>query len=144
MNNILAEAAQIKGTPLGIGRELSPDIIAGRLFSFHDRAHFFHLQTTSYAQHKMLDDLYKGLVDAKDDISEYLLGIQAPQRFTSIVLEQTGDFSQEALTAFLEDGFNFSVSLCQYADTRNLEELCNLASDLQKLFVRSKYLNTLM
>ena len=122
---------------------LSPESIAGTLFSFHDRAHFFHLQTTSFAQHKMLDDLYNGLVGSKDTISEYLLGIQAPKRFSSFTIEQPGEFSKSALTSFLQQGFDFSVSLIEYADGKNLEQLANLASDLQGLFVRSQYLNTL-
>ncbi len=130
-------------TAAGKKQGLTPDDIAGRLFSFHDRAHFFHLQTLSFAQHKMLDELYKDLVESKDTICEFLLGVQAPKRFGGITIEQPGEFSAEAINTFLQDGFDFSMQLCSYAEDNNLEELCNLASDLQELFTKAKYLNTL-
>jgi len=124
-------------------KELTPDMIISKLFSFHDRAHFFHLQTTSYAQHKMLDDVYKELVDAKDDISEYLLGVQSPKRFTGITIEQPGEFSDKAVSTLLSDIFSFTVSLIEYAKSKNLEQLINMASELQGIAVRAQYLNTL-
>ena len=122
---------------------LTPEKIVGKLFSFHDKAHFLHLQTTSYAMHKNLDDLYKDLVDAKDSIAEYLLGIQAPKRLGTLVLDPVGIYSEMAVMDLLNEGFDFSVALCEYAEERTLEELCNMASDLQKLFVESRYLATL-
>lgn len=122
---------------------LTPDIIAGKLFSFHDKAHFFHLQTTGFAQHKMLDELYTELVGMKDEICEYLLGVQAPKRFGSLTIEQPGTFSDQTLTAFLQQGYDFSCQLCEYAEQNDYEQLCNMASDLQGLFVKSRYLNTL-
>jgi hypothetical protein len=91
----------------------------------------------------MLDDVYNSLVDSKDAISEYLLGVQAPQRFTNITIEQPGVFSPEAVTTLLDDIFNFTVTLIDYADSKNLEQLANLASDLQGVAARAKYLNTL-
>lgn len=145
-NNILAAAQQYRKEPrpeMDMGRMLTSDMIAGKLFSFHDRAHFFHLQTTSFAQHKMLDDVYNALVGSKDSISEYLLGVQAPQRFGSLIIEQPGVFSPEAVTTLLNDIFNFTVTLIDYADSKNLEQLANLASDLQGVASRAKYLNTL-
>lgn len=122
---------------------LTPDIIASRLFNMHTKAHFYHLQCTSFAQHKMLDELYEALEEHKDAICEYLLGIQAPKRFGILVNEPIEPFSDMVLTKFLNTGFDFSVSLCEHAEEMGLEELCNLSSNLQGSFVKAKYLNTL-
>jgi hypothetical protein len=122
---------------------LTPEVIIGKLFSFHDAAHFLHLQTTSFAEHKALDETYKDLVDLKDDISEYLLGIMAPKRFSSIKTDPIPSYSTANVTKFAQDIFDFSVQLCDWADEKHLEELCNLSSDLQKVGVKLKYLLTL-
>jgi Family of unknown function (DUF5856) len=122
---------------------LTPEKIVGKLFSMHNIAHFLHLQTTSYAQHKMLDDVYNGLVGSKDSIAEYLLGIQAPKRFGPITMDPIPGYSEGTVAAFLSQGFEFTCMLCEYAEQKELEELCNMASDLQGIFVRARYLNTL-
>lgn len=121
---------------------LTPDIIMSKLFNMHTKAHFYHLQTTTFAQHNMLDTLYKDLIESKDAISEYLLGIQAPKRFNSITTEPVEPFSEEAVARFLDEGFGFTVALCDYAEQRKLEELCNLSSNLQGSFAKAKYFNT--
>ena len=40
-------------------------------------AHFKHLQTQSYAQHKALQNYYEGIVDAADTIAEALQGCES-------------------------------------------------------------------
>lgn len=131
--------------PMGMGMSsgMTPDIIASKLFHMHSKAHFYHLQTTSFAQHNMLKGLYEDLEGSKDAICEYLLGIQAPKRFAGLTVEAVEPFTDESLAKFLNDGFQFTVSLCGYAEERNLEELCNLSSNLQGSFAKAKYLNTL-
>lgn len=133
----------LASAPIKNSSTLTPETIVSKLFYFHDCSHIYHLQTTSFAKHKMLDELYTALVDAKDGISEYLLGIQSPKRFGNITLEQVPVYSDENVTKMLEQGFQFSIRLCEYAESKNLEELCNKASDLQGDFVKAKYLNTL-
>lgn len=134
--------AEIKKLP-DTDNRLTPDKIAGVLFTLHARAHVLHLQTTSFAHHKALDKLYSGLEDSRDTILEYLLGIQAPKRFGNITIEQPGMYSEAAVTKLVNDCWQFTLDLCSYARTNNLEQLCNLASDLQGLVVKVKYLLTL-
>lgn len=126
-----------------VSRVLTPDTIAATLFWMHDAAVLFHLQTTSYAQHKMLDGLYTGLEGFKDSICEYLLGVQAPKRFSHITVDTIPVYSDVAVTKLLDTGFQFSISLCEYAEQKGYEQLCNLSSELQGLMVKSRYLNTL-
>ena len=131
--------------PMGMGMSsgMTPDSIMSKLFNMHTKAHFYHLQTTSFAQHKMLNELYDDLLESKDGISEYLLGVQAPKRFGALTQEPIEPFSEEAVARFLDEGFQFTVALCGYAEQKNLEELCNLSSNLQGSFAKAKYLNTL-
>lgn len=125
------------------GGALTPEEIVSKLFYYHNCAHIYHLATTSYAKHKMLDKLYTGLEDLKDTIAEYLLGIQAPKRFPTITLTQVQPYSDDNVTKMLDEGFQFSIKLCEYAESKNLEQLCNLSSELQGLIIKCKYLNTL-
>lgn len=131
-------------TPTGMmSVGMTPDSIISKLFNLHSKAHFYHLQTTSFAQHNMLDALYKDLVESKDAIAEYLLGIQAPKRFGSLTTEAVEPFSEEAVTKLIEDGLQFTINLCNYAEQKGLEELCNLSSNLQGSFAKARYFNTL-
>lgn len=123
---------------------LTPESIASKLFALYGTAQFFHWQTTSYAKHKMLDDVYTSIGDIKDTIVEYLLGAQSPKRLGMIQgVPALQNYSDDSVGTFLEDGFRFTVSLCEYGRKRNLEQLVNLSSDLQGVFVRAKYLNSL-
>lgn len=125
------------------GSALSPDSIMNTLFRMDSTAEYYHLQTTSYAQHKMLDELHSSIEDSKDSICEYLLGIQAPKKFGALKQEYTETFSTTNLDKFLEQGFEFTLKLCEYAEGRKLEQLCNLSSELQGAYTKAKYLNTL-
>lgn len=59
-------------------------VFIGTLFQFRDRIHLAHLSTTSYASHIALNDLYEGLLDQIDTLTETaqaegLLKITIPQ-----------------------------------------------------------------
>ena len=45
----------------------------GMMFAFRDKLHLLHLATTSYAQHKALDELYSDLPGVFDGIAETYL-----------------------------------------------------------------------
>jgi len=122
---------------------LNPDKIASKLFSMHSVAHYYHLQTTVFAQHKMLEELYEALEDHKDAICEYLLGLQAPKRFGVLTQDTYELFNDNNLKKYLDDGFQFSVTLITYAKSNDQEQLANLASDMQGSFNKGRYLNTL-
>lgn len=44
------------------------------LMQSRTQAHIYHLQTTSYAKHKALQDYYEGIVDLIDGIVESYMG----------------------------------------------------------------------
>jgi hypothetical protein len=130
--------------PMKSKGSMCPEDIASKFFTLYMAAQFYHWQTTSIAQHEMLGGVYDAVGDAKDTIMEYLLGVQAPTRLTmSPVAETPAPFSDQSVAKMLNDGFAFSVAMCEYAEEKNLEELCNLSSNLQGVFAKAKYLNTL-
>ena len=130
--------------PMKSKGSMCPEDIANKFFSLYMAAQFYHWQTTSIAQHGMLGEVYDAVGDAKDTIMEYLLGVQAPTRLTSSpVAETPAPFSDQSVAKMLDDGFQFTIAMMAYADSRGIEELKNLASDLQGVFGKAKYLNTL-
>ena len=129
---------------MGMSSGMNPDMIMNKFFTLYMAAQFYHWQTTSVAQHGMLGEVYDAVGDAKDTIMEYLLGVQAPTRLTSSpVAETPAPFSDQSVAKMLDNGFQFTIAMMEYADSRGLEELKNLASDLQGVFAKAKYLNTL-
>jgi hypothetical protein len=123
------------------GGDMTPDKAMQMLFYFHDWAHFKHLQTKSFAEHKALDKLYKGLVDFKDEISELLLGYIQPKRFTDapkIPVDKNADH-----TKLLEDLCSFADELYEYGEKTKWWALSNRAADLSGLGYKVKYLLTL-
>ncbi len=129
---------------MGMSSGMNPDMIMNKFFTLYMAAQFYHWQTTSVAQHGMLGEVYDAVGDAKDTIMEYLLGVQAPTRLTTPpVAETPAPFSDQSVAKMLDDGFQFTIAMMTYADSRGLEELKNLASDLQGVFAKAKYLNTL-
>lgn len=54
----------------------------GMMFAFRDKLHLLHLLTTSYAQHKALDEAYSGLLDLADGLIEGVQGVYGLQNIT--------------------------------------------------------------
>ena len=93
------------------------------------QARIFHLQTTSYAQHKALDDLYSGMEDFQDQFMEIYQGaygrVKAPKELEFIdfkdlstpvefiknkrmeLLEMYPMFSHRGLINLLDEILNF-------------------------------------
>jgi hypothetical protein len=123
------------------GGSLTPDKTISKLFYFHQQAHFNHLQTTMFARHKALDELYTGLESFKDEISELLLGYIVPRRifkFDSIPVKK--DLTDEQL---LENLCNFADELYEYGEKTKWWALSNKAAELSGLGYKVKYLLTL-
>lgn len=89
----------------------TPEYILGKLFDLHNTAHFYHFQTDSHATHKALDHLYERLVHLKDEIPEFILGMQVPRRFEYITLSDVKPYNETALLKFLDEGCMFGKQL---------------------------------
>lgn len=52
------------------------DELCSYLFKTRDLIHFAHLKTTSYSQHKALDEAYSYLLEFADELTEKLQGVE--------------------------------------------------------------------
>lgn len=111
------------------------------LFYFHDQAHFNHLQATSFARHKALDKLYKGLEEFKDGIAELLLGYIVPKRIGDHPkIPVNPKMTDEKL---LDELCRFADELYYYGEETKWWALSNEAAELSGLGYKVKYLLTL-
>jgi len=53
---------------------VKPELVLGQLFHSRDTMHLVHLQTTSYAEHKALNNYYDTLLDLTDSLIESYMG----------------------------------------------------------------------
>ena len=124
--------------------ELTPDVIVTSLFGFRDRAHKFHLNTMvigagSYAQHKALDTLYKGIQDLQDDILEQMMGyLNGPINDAGSIDLPNYQGTSEAI-ALCDEIISFSTQLIEYASANNMPNIENLAQELSGLGAHAKY-----
>jgi len=130
----------VQGTPKPI--TITPEYVVGKLFSFHNTAHYYHFQTNRASTHDVLHTLYDKLVHFKDEIPEYFLGMQAPKRFDYINLDEIKPYSDTSLLDFLEEGIFFGKSLGNYAELKEYHALESMASHVCKSFTRAKLMIT--
>lgn len=123
--------------------DMTPEMIVGRLFSFHDTAHKFHLDTKSFAIHKAFDELYNGLVSFKDDLSELLMGYNNGKRIGKIKLDEIPDYSDDAAKTLAKDIMEFASNLEEWAEEKGYCDIENTAQSLSGLGSKTLYLLTL-
>jgi len=122
---------------------LTPEIIKGKLFSFHNSAHSLHLDTRSFAEHKALQSLYEDLVTFKDELSELLMGYQNGRRIGKAKLDELPTYSQEAVTNMVKEGLAFASELEEWAEDKKYCDIENTAQALSGLFAKTQYMLTL-
>ena len=122
---------------------LTPERVYATLISLEIEAHTLHLNTTSYAEHKALDELYSGIHDFRDRIMENILGHLAmnstrlnPSKAISV---KTGRRGSEVCRELCD----FSYSLCEWAESNDWGDLKNIADELQAVGTKVSYLLTL-
>jgi len=123
--------------------KLTPEYIQGKLFSFHDISHKFHLDTKSFAEHKALDFLYKSLGDFKDEISEKLMGYLGGKRIGKIAIDEIPSYSQESVSKLVSDIQDFAYELYEWAGEKKYCDIENISQSLSGVAAKTKYLLTL-
>lgn len=123
--------------------KLTPEYIQGKLFSFHNTAHKFHLDTKSFAEHKALDGLYSDLVGFKDEISEKLMGYMGGKRIGSITIDSIPSYSQGASNKLANEIKDFAKDLEEWAEENEYCDIENIAQGLSGLAAKTIYLLTL-
>lgn len=122
---------------------MTPEIIQGKLFSFQNKAHKFHLDTRNYAEHKALDGLYNGLNEFADEICEKLMGYQNGKRIGVPKLDEMAVYSPENVAALIKEGMKFAYDLYEWASEKKYCDIENIAQGLSGLFAKTNYLLTL-
>lgn len=122
---------------------LTPEQIKSKLFSLEFKAHSLHLDTKSFAEHKALGKAYEGIHDLKDEILEKIMGYQNGKRIGKSKVEDSPEYSHEAVNAFVKEGMDFSYELYEWAGGKKYSDIENIAQSLSGLFAQTKYLLTL-
>lgn len=125
-----------------MAKELTPEIIVGKLFYYSDAAHKYHLDTRGFAMHKSLDKLYKGLIDFRDGISELLMGYTG-KRIGKISIDPIPSFSNEEVTNMVTELKDFAYEIYEWAEQKKYCDIENNAQSLSGLAARTLYLLTL-
>ena len=111
----------------------------GMLFLARTLAHNAHLSTSSFAQHKTLDDFYNGIVPLADSIAQKWMG-RTQQPLNPCVCEDEfkGDFPS-VLSQILE-----CIEGCRYdVVDRNDSALQNVIDEIVGFFLDTRYQLTL-
>lgn len=116
------------------------ETIASKLTYFHEQLHLIHWQTSSYAEHKAVGELYEYVQDFKDDVIEKLMGYMGkkPKAYKAEAI--TDGVSSNAVVV---DLINWSYQLYEWASENKYCDVENMAQELSGKASKTKYLLTL-
>jgi hypothetical protein len=122
-----------------LGMELTFDVIVSKIIYFKEQSQLLHWQTTSYAQHKALGELYEYIEEFKDGLVEKLMGYTG-KRPSGCKIETMDGISPQQL---VDNILMFSSKLKMYAEQNNYLDVSNLADELSGQAAKIKYLLSL-
>lgn len=110
----------------------APELIS-RLMVARNAAHMAHLQTTSFAQHKALDDFYTAVVDLIDSFAETYQGIHGLIKNYPVCATPTGNpvVWLQALRGWMKG--------CRETSCTNEPELLNIHDEIMALVSQTLY-----
>lgn len=123
--------------------KMTPEQIQNKLFSFHNAAHKYHLDTTSFEIHKALNKLYEGVGDFKDEILEKLMGYLDGKRIGKLKLEEVPEYSDSNVKKLVNDIKDFAYELYEWAGDNHYCDVENKAQELSGLAAQTAYMLTL-
>ncbi len=123
--------------------KMTPEYIQGKLFSFHNAAHKFHLNTKSFAEHSAMNGLYTSLVDFKDEISEKLMGYMNGERIGDISIDKIPNYSTGVSENLANEILIFAKKLNEWAGENEYCDIENIAQELSGEAAKTIYLLTL-
>lgn len=124
----------------GSGEALSLESIAAKLTYFHEQLHLIHWQTSSYAEHQAVGELYDYVHDFKDGVIEKLMGYMGkrPKAFKIQPLADTA-----SAISVIQELKSFSHQLMTWAESNQYCDVENLAQELSGKSAKTLYLLTL-
>lgn len=123
-------------------KELSCEEIASKLSYFYEQLHLYHLQTSSYAEHKALNGMYDFVASFKDTILEQLQGYKGV-RLKAYTIAPLKSHSPGSSTVLINEIKEFSKSLKHYAQMYEMEGIDSINQDLEGECAKTLYLLTL-
>ena len=102
------------------------------------QVHIFHLQTTSYAEHMALGDLYDAVQDATDSWAEALIGSENGKRPSLKTQFGLSDYSEGTAAQFVEQFIDW---LSKIGDLPT--DVLNMRDDLLAKAHKTRYLLSL-
>jgi hypothetical protein len=119
---------------------MSIEEVASKLVYFTEQSHLNHFRTSSYAEHKALDELYSYLQGFKDDVVEKLMGYTNRRLSAYPLLPLKNDVNS---TSLCEEIMSFSLSLEKWASDNKFCDIENMSQELSGTAAKTKYLLTL-
>lgn len=119
---------------------MSLEGIAAKLTYFHEQLHLIHWQTSSYAEHVAIGNLYDYVHGFKDDVIEKLMGYtgKKPRSFKFIPI-----IDNAVVTSVVNDLRSWASELGSYAKSNGYDDIENMSQDLSGHAVKTLYLLTL-
>jgi len=116
---------------------IKPEICLAQLFQSRDIMHLAHLQTTSYSQHKALQNYYESILELTDDLFESYMGTVG--RRLNIKIPTTEYVNPEGHLKYLKDYIGKHRSVFGIENTH----LQNIIDEIVALITKTLYLLTL-
>ena len=111
------------------------------LFESRDMTHYWHLQTTSYAEHKALMEYYEGILDLTDSFVETYQGINKNRVKGKIIITLNDYPEDKNLLIHFDSVTNFIQKV--YPEFENNTDLSNILDEILELTNKTKYLLSL-
>lgn len=108
--------------------------VFSKLFHMRDAAHYAHLRTKSYSQHKALNGFYEDVLGLADQLIETYQGQYGLQKF-EIQSVESGDFD---IIKYLEDSARF-MSEAHNALEKKDTHLHNILDEITALIYQTLY-----
>lgn len=109
--------------------------LIGELFRARDLAHIAHLNTTSFAEHKALNEFYDGVLDLTDTFAETAFGIYGRSKITISSSTLVTDFS-----SYLKE---LRMEVVEHREEVKETNIQNILDEILSLIDHTKYLLTL-
>jgi DNA-binding ferritin-like protein len=112
------------------------------LFHARQQAHFWHLDTKSYAEHKALDQFYTELLDLIDSLLETYLGKGKSVDFGKIRMT-FNPYKREAMIEYFKKLARYVARAKKSMNGTNDGDIANIMDEILALINKTLYMFTL-
>jgi hypothetical protein len=117
---------------------MSLDVIKAKLNYFELQLHELHWQTTNFAEHNALGDLYESVFTFKDEIIEKIMGYTGI-RTKAMPVDPIKNYSPGLSLQVIRELMIFSKSLQDFGANNNMPDIENVAQSLNGTAAKTAY-----